>query len=370
MSGIVPINDLRGLLEKSKAQIAIALPRHLTPERMIRVALTAFQRTTALQECSPLSIVACVIQASELGLELTGPLGQAYMVPFYNKNTRQKEAQFIVGYRGFIDLAYRSGRVENFSAHAVHEADIFDYEFGSKCFLRHKPARGCERGAITDVYATLKLKGGGFDFEVMSKADVESHRAKYSKQSGPYSPWETAWEEMAKKTPIRRLAKRSPLSVEVARAAVIDEYAEAGIGQNLTMGLEAGVTPALPAPDSGNGKASRADALADSLKSSNGRHVEPPKEPTQPTSTEAEQPDPVPESATSALSEDEMSAQDTLAAWLDKLKAATSLSEVDVILDNAGAELDGPILDRLDVASQERRAAIRAAKGQRQRVQL
>lgn len=224
---------LNDLLQRSTRQIALALPKHLTPERMIRVALTAWHRTPALQECSPMSIVGAVVQASELGLELTGPLGQAYLVPFWNKNTKQKEAQFIVGYRGFIDLAYRSGRVETFCAHVVSANDVFEFEYGTSAFLRHKPARS-NPGEVTDVYAVCKQKGGGVDFEVMSREEIDSHRERYSKAgASDYSPWVTAWAEMAKKTPLRRLAKRVPLSVELVTAATLDEMADAGLGQEL-----------------------------------------------------------------------------------------------------------------------------------------
>src|ERR1044071_3746806 len=91
---------MRDLLNKSKDQIAAALPRHITPERMIRVAMTAIQRTPDLLECSPLSVIGAVMTASQLGLEPDGILGRAYLIPRWNKNTRQKEANFMAGYLG------------------------------------------------------------------------------------------------------------------------------------------------------------------------------------------------------------------------------------------------------------------------------
>jgi recombination protein RecT len=221
---------LRNLLERSKEQIALALPKHLTPERMIRVALTAVQRSPKLLECDPLSVLGCVIQASELGLELSGPLGQAYMVPYWNSKTRRYEAQFQAGYKGLIQLAHRSGEVIHFSAHCVHANDHFSYAFGTSPFLKHVPAVR-DRGPIQYVYAVIRTKGGGSDFEVMSSEDVEDHRKRFSKQKTEGGPWDTSWEEMAKKTVLRRLAKRAPVSVECQKAAAIDEYAEAGILQ-------------------------------------------------------------------------------------------------------------------------------------------
>lgn len=233
---VKPIDNLRDLLIKSKAQIAMALPKHLTPDRLIRVAITACQRVPKLLECSPISIVGCVMQAAELGLELTGPLGQAYMVPYFNKNTGQNEAQFQVGYRGLVELAHRSGRVDSFPARVVCENDLFEFAYGTKPFVKHIPTMD-EPGKVVAVYAVLVLKDGGTDFEVMSAAQINAHRARYSKARGG-SPWDTAWEEMAKKTVIRRLAKRAPVSVELTTAAVLDEYAEASVPQQLGAGVD------------------------------------------------------------------------------------------------------------------------------------
>jgi recombination protein RecT len=252
-----PVNNLRDLLEKSKGQIATALPKHMTPERMIRVALTTFQRTPDLAECSPLSIVGCVVQASELGLELSGPLGQAYMVPYKNKNTGNKEAQFQVGYKGLMDLAYRSGKVTTFNAHCVYANDEFYFQYGTDPKLLHKPTLD-DPGDVIAIYAVLNMVGGGFDFEVMSAKQINSHRDKYSKaKNSSFSGWQTAWEEMAKKTVIRRLAKRAPVSIEVRAAASADEYAESQVqqihvdmpgGSPLPLGRQSLRGESLPAP--------------------------------------------------------------------------------------------------------------------------
>lgn len=216
--------EFNSLLERSKGQIAKALPRHLTPERMIRMAVTAFSSTPLLQECDVTSIVGCVVKASELGLELTGPLGHAYMVP--RKNKGRWEANFQVGYRGFIDLAYRTGRVKTFCAHEVRAGDNFDYQYGTDPYVIHKPAQTGD-GEITHVYAVCIQTNGGIDFEVMTADQVDAHAKKYSDSlKSEYSPWNTAWAEMAKKTVIRKLAKRVPLSAEFAKALTVDEAAQ------------------------------------------------------------------------------------------------------------------------------------------------
>jgi recombination protein RecT len=197
---------------------------------MSRVAITAYSKSTELQKCSAMSIVAGVIQASEMGLELTGPLGHAYLVPRWNSKTKSLEATFQIGYRGFIDLAHRSGRVKTFCAQVVYQNDTFDFQYGSDPKLHHKPTE-TTRGDVTHVYAVCLQTNGGVDFEVFTLQDIVDHVTQYCPDADKaWSPWKTAWKEMAKKTVIRRLAKRVPLSVEFARAADLD-------GQNETLPL-------------------------------------------------------------------------------------------------------------------------------------
>ena len=126
--------------------------------------------------------------------------------------------------RGMIALAHRSGELQNIEAHIVYENDEFDYELGLNPKLRHKPAMK-NRGEIAWVYAVYRLVSGGFGFEVMSFEDVENHRKKFSKASGKgFSPWSTAWEEMAKKTVIKKALKYAPLQSEFTRAMSEDEH--------------------------------------------------------------------------------------------------------------------------------------------------
>ena len=228
------VANLRSLLEKSKDQIAIALPKHLTAERMIRVATTAVQKTPKLMECDPLSIVGAVVQASQLGLEPDGVLGQAYLVPFWNGKTQRNEAQLQIGYRGFISLARRSGDIQSLSAHVVYQEDDFEYSFGLDEKLSHTPAEVEDRGAPTHAWALVRFKDGGYQFDVMTQAEIE--RVRQTSKAKDSGPWVSHWPEMAKKTVIRRLAKLLPMSVEdsaLIKAAVLDEYADSGIPQNL-----------------------------------------------------------------------------------------------------------------------------------------
>lgn len=229
---------------------------------MIRVCITAVQNSPQLLECSPRSIVGCVIQASELQLEMSGPLGQCYMVPYFNKHSGQKEAQFQVGYRGFLSLAWRTGRIQTFASHCVYEGDRFHFQYGTDPKLIHVPAMKPDAN-IEHVYSILLTRGGGKDFEIMSLEQVKRHRERYSKQKSSNSAWETAFDEMARKTLIRKIAKRAPISVQLQKAAVLDEYGEAGIPQG--MGLELGALQAadnLP-PDNGRHRLGQTEPTID-----------------------------------------------------------------------------------------------------------
>jgi recombination protein RecT len=214
---------LRDLLDRSAEQIALALPKHLTPERMIRMAMTVFHRSPELQRCAPMSIVACVIQASELGLELSGPLGQAWMVPY------KEQATFQVGYKGYFELAYRSGKVCAFPMRVVYEKDHFEIEYGTNQQLVHRPCLKGPRGDVIGYYGCCYLKDGNRDFEFMSVSDIEEHYRKYVRNKRADSPWVTARDAMALKTCVRMLAKRVPLSTEFRTAARYDETGDQGL---------------------------------------------------------------------------------------------------------------------------------------------
>lgn len=230
------IDVLRDLLTRSQEQIAMALPRHMDPEKMIRVAITALQKTPQLQECDTLSVIGAVIEASQLGLYPDGILGEAYLVPYKGK------CQLQAGYRGYINLARRSGQVSWIAAELVFACDKFSVKLGDERKLIHEPDydnpdRGAfdEGGELLDLrgaYAVVKFKDGTTDFEYMPLAQLNQIRNMSKAKNSQFSPWNTpeARPEMYRKIPVRRLAKRLPLSPEFQKAAVIDEYVDVGVG--------------------------------------------------------------------------------------------------------------------------------------------
>lgn len=210
------------------AQLKMALPRHLNPERMIRVAVTAIQKTPKLMECSQQSLIACIVEASQLGLEPDGVVGHAYLVPYKNKNTGRMEAQLMAGYKGLIDLARRSGQIGAVNAEIVYENDEFKVVKGLNPDLIHVP-NWQDPGEMIAAYATAKLKDGDVQFCVMARHEIDKHRAR--SKAKDYGPWVTDYEWMAKKTAIRQLCKLLPCSIEMQSVLSKDELRDTGVMQ-------------------------------------------------------------------------------------------------------------------------------------------
>lgn len=211
-----PGHTLKTLLESNKAELASVLPKHLTIDRLIKVALYAYAKVPLLQACTMESVVSCIKSLAELGLEPGGALGHAYLVPFNDKRSGTTICTLIIGYRGFIELARRSGRLSQIEAHVVHANDSFEIEFGLEPRLRHAPKLSGDRGNPVAVYCVARLADGAKHVEVMEWSAVQAVKAR--SRSANSGPWVTDELEMARKTVVRRAAKYLPLSAELAKA--------------------------------------------------------------------------------------------------------------------------------------------------------
>lgn len=220
---------IRDYIKDMEGEIAKALPSVITPERFTRITLSALSTNQKLAECTPNSFLGAMMTAAQLGVEPNTPLGQAYLIPYRNKGTL--ECQFQLGYKGLIDLAYRSGDVKMIQAHTVYENDDFSYELGLEPKLHHVPATA-DRGAPIFFYAVFHTKDGGYGFEVMSLADVQAHAKKYSK-SYSNGPWQTNFEEMAKKTVLKRVLKYAPLKSDFVRQVAADETIKTALSEDM-----------------------------------------------------------------------------------------------------------------------------------------
>ena len=210
-----PKNDLRSFIagDSFKQQVALALPQHMTPDRFARVALTALTRTPKLMDCTRESLLRCLMDCSQLGLEPDGR--HAHLIPYKDVCT------LIIDYKGLMALARRSGDVAIFRAELVKEADAFDWQNGT---VTHSINWRKDRGQTQCVYSYVKFKDGAEDWEVMTLAEVDAIRKR--SRAGSSGPWVTDFDEMAKKTVIRRHSKRLTLSPEFADAVDKDDDRE------------------------------------------------------------------------------------------------------------------------------------------------
>lgn len=230
--------ELRATLQAQSHVVFAAMPKHMTPERMISICVRCFRKTPKLASCAPLSILDSISQAAALGLEPDGVLGHAYLVPYKN------ECVLIPGYKGLIDLCRRSGNVSEVHLECVCEGDEFSYSKGLNPTLVHVPDDSNPQDddtAVTHAYVVFRLRDGGKQFDVWPRARIDGHKEKFSQgwrwaESGDRargggkkdSPWHTNWREMAMKTVLRNMIARGkvPVSAEIQRLAAQDELVE------------------------------------------------------------------------------------------------------------------------------------------------
>lgn len=265
------IGAIKLQLEKGKALIAQVAPKHLTADRMVRLAMLAVSKQPKLAECSGMSILKSMMVASELGLEPGGALGHGYLVPYRVNQAKRNETprwvnecQFIAGYRGLAKLARNSGEIEIVEAHPVYQGDKFTVRRGSVTELVHEPdymTREHSDKALC-YYALARYKSGSVQFEVMTRAQIETiMRATQSK--GEYGPWLDHFDEQARKTCIRRLAKSLPLESEkFARALEMSDARDEG-DTDIEIPVDVVVEPEPANPNEAAKQALRATKKAD-----------------------------------------------------------------------------------------------------------
>jgi len=198
-------------------QFAMVAPAVMTPERMVRVALTAFTRTPKLKTCSKESLFLSLMDLTALGLEPDGR--HAHLIPYGDA------CKVIIDYKGLIALAMRSGKVSKIHAELVCTNDDFEYDM---CMVRrHKIDFKRDRGAVYGVYSYVQMKDGTEDYEFMTEDEVETIRKR--SPSGNSDAWKNNRGEMSKKTCIRRHSKRWDFAPEVQDALEkdMDSYANA-----------------------------------------------------------------------------------------------------------------------------------------------
>lgn len=216
-----PAKNLHSFLERYKSQIALALPKHITADRMVRLAMTSFSQNAQLQNCDPQSIFASIIIASQLGLEI-GVGGQGYLVPYKGKAT------FVPGWQGLVDLVSRAGRATVWTG-AVYQGDEFDYALGDSPFVRHRPeGDNDDVSKLTHVYAIGRVNGSQFPvIEVWSIGRIQRHLQKYNKVGTRHYAYENM-EMYARKVALLQVLKYMPKSVEVQKAMDVANAVDSG----------------------------------------------------------------------------------------------------------------------------------------------
>ena len=209
-----------GMLQAYKGQIAAALPRHVNPDRMARIALTCYRMNPGLAECSPASVFAAVIQAAQLGLE-PGLNGRAYLIPY------KREATFVPGWRGLVQLANRTGRCSVWTG-AVFDGDSFDYALGDRPRIDHKPGDEDDPKKLLYAYAVGRVRGSEWPvIEVWSSKRIEKHRNRYNRQGERHYSYRE-WEMYARKVVLLQVLKYLPASPELETAVSLNDAAEVG----------------------------------------------------------------------------------------------------------------------------------------------
>jgi recombination protein RecT len=221
-----PTTAFSRFLDGYKGQLALALPKHMTADRMARLALTAFSRSENLQKAEPRSIAGSLMTAATMGLE-PGVNGQGYLIPYFDKRKGMYICEFVPGWKGLVDLANRSGRCTVWTG-AVFEGDVFDYALGDSPFVRHQPQDEDDPAKLTHVYAIGRVNGSSLPvIEVWTNRKVRKHRDKYNKVGqSHYSNRD--WEMYARKVPLLQVLKYMPSSIELSNAIAVASAQQSG----------------------------------------------------------------------------------------------------------------------------------------------
>lgn len=202
----VRVQTFADFMKPREKAFASAVPKGVDSEKLFRVALAAYSRTPDLWDCEIGSVYNAIQQAGALGLEVLSPLGHAYLRPGYNSKTQQREATLMIGYRGLMEIAYRSGTVASIIAEPVYDADDFEWErneAGDK--LRHKPnLSALDLGKIKAAYCRVTLVAGGTVLRVLSARDIEKRRKVAGDRSDMWRDWP---EEGARKSAVKAAMK-------------------------------------------------------------------------------------------------------------------------------------------------------------------
>ena len=231
-----PVKTINDVVFSYSDEFKKVLPKHITPDRMCRIALTNYKLNPKLAECSSTSFVAALFQSAQLGLE-PGIEGQAYLIPYFNRNTGKMEVQFQIGYKGLVELYHRNAETSTLDMQKVCKNDTFEYQLGTEGYIKHIP-KLTDRGETVAYYAIATFKDGHKVFKIMSKEECIEHGKTHSKMFNKKTQqfggvWQTEEDAMCLKTVLIQLMKLMPKSIEVQKALAYDGTTKTVIAEDM-----------------------------------------------------------------------------------------------------------------------------------------
>lgn len=224
-NGDVARSTLADDIRKMQDQFQLAMPRGAEAGQLVRDALTAVRKTKHLDQCESVAVLGSLMTCAQLGLRV-GVLGQAWVLPFWDKRAGIYQAQLIIGYQGYTELAHRSPKMASFIPRVVYENDDFDIDYGVQGTLVHKPPKTGPRGKAVGYHSIARYSNGGYDFLHMTQEEMDEHRDRFAttrrKDGSIFGPWIDHPQAMGQKTTQRLLAKYIPKSPELVVASYVD----------------------------------------------------------------------------------------------------------------------------------------------------
>lgn len=230
MSNALQKQDIFSILNsnQTKGKLARLLPQGTRMDRFLQICFNEIRANPKLLNCRPESIVDAIGQTSRLGLDIGGTLGHAYLVPY------GQECQFIIGYKGLKELAYRTGKVLSIEARTIYEHDFFEIEYGTNAHMIHKPTL-VNQGRSIGYSAMATLENGTKIYGVLTMDDINRIKKNIQGLTNPKSSWHTHPDEMGKKTGVRAICKMLPQFSNndlLQEAISLDEKGEIGMQDN------------------------------------------------------------------------------------------------------------------------------------------
>lgn len=243
------VKTLAQQLERMTPEFEAAMPRGREATQLVRDAMTCLRTIKNLDKCDPESFLGALMTCAQLDLRPgVASLGHAWPLPYWDGGQRRYRAQLIVGYKGYIELGYRSGKLAGIASRIVYEGEEFEIEFhedGDK--LNHKPSYRGLRGDPVCFYSVARVNGGGYSLtDPMSVEEMKQHRDKHAPRNAKgqiVGPWIDHFLPMGKKTMILRNFALLPKSAEMVSAMQADN----GIRVDLTPTTDAGEVTERPA---------------------------------------------------------------------------------------------------------------------------